>query len=292
MRNAHLVNELVTTYSALNVHYNHSEWQGARVLRLMMCALVADMYRVHHSPRVYYVAADFAGRSFWQSLRTSFNRRDGALMQFLGVPWFLFNDLVAKVTLALPKGYAPGSGPVRGRRRALDAMDLTALALRRYQTQGGQEGLQIDFGLPKTLVSRYLREALRPFDAFIAAFPGAEVRYPTLEEAQQMWSGVVSQFGNPPVQLEQLIVLTIDGTLTPVKKSTVLEVQQQYYSGHKGDGTNNILVKDMWGQVCDYNMEMDTGGPLFLGVLLFFFLRVALLLCRAFVGSLLLLCGL
>jgi hypothetical protein len=238
----------------LNEQYGHQEWPKARELHLIIVALWVESTEVARSPRYYYVATDFAGKSFWQSLRTAPERRDGALMQFLGVPWFLFHKLVQAMSARLPAKYNTQMGPVRSRGRpsAFDAMDMTALALRRYQTQGGQEALQIDFGAAKTVISRYLCYALHHFDCMVKTFPRAEIRYPTLTEATMMWYGVVAQFGEPPAALAHFVALTVDGTATPVKKSADAVKQKMYYSGNKGDCTNNILVKDFWGLACDY----------------------------------------
>lgn len=255
-RSVALLQELVNRYGALKAESGGVGWSGEWKLLAVILLLLLDANEASHSPRVSYQASDFAGASFWKSLRTSVSQRDGALMQFLGVPWFLFRKLVSAMQGLLPRRYAVarGSGPERGRGRpcTFDAMDITALALRRYQTQGGQEGLQIDFGMSRSGISRYLSLALTTFDAVIAVFPGSEIRYPTWEEAEMQWAGVVAQFGPPPCTLSARVALTIDGTVTPVRKSTNSEVQAQYYSGHKGDGTNNILVKDMWGLVADY----------------------------------------
>lgn len=255
-KHLYLLDNLLTVYTTLTAKHGHKNWYGEWKLRATIIVLYADSLVHVRSPRTGYFASDFAGKSFWKCLRDSLYRRDGALMQFLGVPWFLFNQLVTAMEVKLGPHSAlvsKGSGKApRGRPPAFDAMDITALALRRYQTQGGQEILQIDFGMPRSVISRYLSRALHIFDSVIAVFPGAEIRYPTLAEAEAMWAGVVTQFGGPPCALESLIALTIDGTLTPVLKNGDPEVQTLYYSGKKGDGTNNVLVKDMWGAVCDY----------------------------------------
>lgn len=148
---------LTSAYCTLNSEYGPRLWPGCPQFELIMMAVAIESQLTHTSPRAYYVAEDFAGRSFWKQLRKSPNRRDGALLRFLGVPWFLFIDLVSAMERVLPSKFKTHNrGPVRarsGRPLAFDAMDLTALALRRFQTQGRQEALCIDFGVSKTVMS-------------------------------------------------------------------------------------------------------------------------------------------
>jgi hypothetical protein len=216
---------------------------ATRLVRLIGCVYALTLV-APRSPRFYYTQSDFMGMSFWACLRDS-DRRDGALMRFLGFPWFLFLQLVAACEEVV------GPEAVLGRPSRFSILDLTAIALRRFQSRGTQENLQIDFGCNKATLSRALKFSLDMIARAVETFQESAIRYPTLDEGAGMWSGVTSHFGLPPADNIPMIVTTIDGTVTRVLKPAVDEVQRLFYSGRKGHGLNHVLVKDMYGCVCD-----------------------------------------
>jgi hypothetical protein len=231
-------------------------FQGAR--RILLALLMFVQLTQLRSPRYYYVSGDMRGglvNSFWRHLRHS--RRDGALLRFLGVPFFMFDKICERARAFLPR--FDRTAPVgfgRGRRSTFDHVDVIAVALRRLQMAGTPlKFMEIDFATVDSTLSgshgiievgrRALLQAIREWDP-------AAVRYPTLKETQKAWHGVVTQLGPPPMNTPP-VVLLMDGTTTPIFNVSNI-AQQRLFVGSKGRTENHILVFCADGTISDYSI--------------------------------------
>lgn len=226
--------------------------------RVLHCALhilgyCAYVYKLQtlRSPRFSFVTSDMLPTPFWAYLRG--NRRDGAFMRFLGVPVWVFDDLAERMRLKLPRYDRALDSTRTGRRTGMDYIDLTAIALRRFQLPNASlQFLELDFGKVDSTLHKYVDEAKRALVAVLREWPAARVRYPTLAEAQAMYAGLTEQHGKPPVDMG-LVCLAIDGTVTPVAVPKDDDVQRLFF-GVKGHTTNHILVFSLDGTIVDYSL--------------------------------------
>ena len=110
---------------------------GKRKLVIVLATLWMLLYlaaKEEHvtSPRYYYMQPDYALISFWDVTRA--RRRDGAYMQFLGVPCFMFDMIYKGMEPLIPKWVRrPDAPATRGRPSVFDTIDVVAIALRRTQ---------------------------------------------------------------------------------------------------------------------------------------------------------------
>ena len=86
-------------------------------------------------------------------------RRNGAFLRFLGVPPFMFDDLLERARPHLLKYERVGGV---GCPYFVDATDVLALALRRYQISGHRliEALEVEFGRTNGVISRALADGV------------------------------------------------------------------------------------------------------------------------------------
>lgn len=196
-----------------------------------------------HAPRVYVLQSELAS-SAWVAVQA--NRRDGNFMSFLGVPVDVFDELAALFM-------APTDGVrKRGRQWRFSDSDRLALALRYLRTTGRLEDLCRDFGAAHSVIARELWSAMTRLLAVLKCMPDAQCRYPTLAEAQEMEAAVRAQYGEPPIACDQLLVLLLDGVITPVMGVSSIEDQQAYAYRGGYHAFNNAIMWTVYGTIVRY----------------------------------------
>jgi hypothetical protein len=212
--------------------------------RLLTVLLWAAKLRLH-SPRYDLRATDLSfGTSAWRALQFG-ERRDGAFMNFLGVPAFLFDALLVKFE------QRPSAG--HGRRTKLTNADCLALALRFMSTTGRLKDLEQDFGAVDSILQRELWPALAHLRAVLFNEPDAQCRMPTLEEGEDMELAARARYGPPPVDFAHPACLFMDGTVLAVQGVSDKEDQAKLaYYGTKQYAVNNCMVFDQFGRIVEY----------------------------------------
>ena len=205
------------------------------------------------TPRYHFRSNDMKV-SFWQHIRH--HGTEESMLKYLRISRTMFLSIAEKMRDNLPVSRDTAThGIKRGQPPKFDYIDLTALALRYFQT-AMQLPLAIEFGATEPLISKTLTLALKAFHTSILEFDVAKPRYPTTEEAETMFEAIIKQHGPPPMNIEvpYAIALALDGTFTPVHTSKNATENMNRHSANKGDGLNHIIMINYFGEVVDYEL--------------------------------------
>jgi predicted NBD/HSP70 family sugar kinase len=173
-----------------------------------------------------------------------------AFFRFLGMPRFLFLELAEQCRQHLPQ--YDKSIQRRGQPTKLDHIDVVAVALRYTLLMSVDylEQLCIFFGRNASVVGRAVSDGMDALLTVLRTIKDAAIRYPTLEEAEKQWGGMMAQYGKPPWDPTIRAVLFTDGTFTPALNPTN-KAEQTLLKGPKGVGFNNVLTMTADGCVAD-----------------------------------------
>ena len=227
--------------------HGDSDWDGREELLDMHALLKWSCAQHLHTPRVYFLQGDLAGvrNSAWGTVQTS--DRDGAYVQFLGLPKYIFDELLADFVRPSPVG---------GRYTKLMEADCLALALRYMTTTGTLADLELDFGTAHTVIQRELWLALMRLRVILKATPEAQCRMPDLERAKAQEAGARMQHGPPPEDCDFDVpcVLLIDGSVLAIHAVSNKEEQAKYAYRKKGYVVNNVFCFDLEGCIVMYKI--------------------------------------
>lgn len=233
----------------------------ARALHWVRKFVRADAFvRAHavRSPSRYYTQKSMSFFPTWNAIKEV--KDDGAYMEFLGVPVFLFHDMLAEFKPHLPKGLcaepdaklavprAPGRPP-----STFTAEDVLAICLRRCQMKRrAHKSLQTDFGRVDSTMGRYVRAGRKALRDMLRSWPPAAVCYPSEASADALMEAMLKNNGPPPAGfVPGRLLLGIDGTHTPVEKPSN-DAWQRLWKGIKGHILNNIIAFCVDGTISDY----------------------------------------
>ena len=189
-----------------------------------MNKIVDAASRGRRSPSHYMTQASLPASSTWAAIKKV--RDDGAFMQFLGVPTFLFDLILTRFKDHLPARLVRrdevDKSPQKSGRPAstFDASDILALALRRAQLLSGTiKLLQFDFGLVDSTLGPYIEAGRTALLQSLRSWLPAAVAYPSANRAAHLMAALVERAGQLPRDFDPgNCVIAVDGTATDIAK--------------------------------------------------------------------------
>ena len=180
--------------------------------------------RAVRSPSHYMRQKSLPSVSTWDAIRAS--QDEGAFMQFLGVPIFMFEELLAVFSKHLPprlvrrdtKDDAP-----RGKGRpasTFDAYDILAIALRRTQLISGKmKLLQLDFGHVDSTLGPYVQAGRVALLLSLREWAFAAICYSDADRAAKLMTALKARAGELPEGCDPgCCVIGAEGTVTDIFK--------------------------------------------------------------------------
>ena len=164
----------------------------------------------------------------------------------------------------------------RGRPPTMSASDCLGLALRFTRTSCRQQLLADEFGVSKSVLARMLWPSIELLFRTLKTIPDAELRYPSLAEAEAMEAGMTIQWGPCPMRrgsTSRLAVLAGDGTTWRIGNAADEETQRLFAYRKGGHRINTVFLWDAWGRIVyavtnglgtsnDYKLSNVEGGML------------------------------
>lgn len=204
-----------------------------------------------HSPRLSDRQSDFGAGSRFLAVYDNGLGSDAGMMRFTRLPLWCFNELLQAFTAPAEEGQDG-----RGRPRRLTDAERLGMALRFMSTSGTLDQLGADFSTAHTVRDRWLKPSLQQLKAVLLENSAAQLRYPSLEEAELLEAAARHQHGEPPegFDFETPCVLAADGCIFIMQGSA--DIVQQALHAHRSGlmACNCFFVVDLRGRFVDVEL--------------------------------------
>lgn len=220
--------------------------------------------------RIPRISLQDSHQSSWR--RLFFSENDQALITLTGLDHATFHNLL-QLFQPIFDNYTPfGEGDQiqkispRGRKRAVQALDILGLVLTWTRTRGSLLSLQLHFGLSMTNLTMYLRFGRRIVVEVLKNNPLAAIKIPSPEKVEEYKQLVAEKY---PALTD--VWASMDGMKTPIQQASTTKEQGYYYNGWKHnhfvtsvfcfcpDGTIPIACMNVPGSMHDSSIA-DWGG--------------------------------